>query len=310
MSRSSQPLFLVLALFFLSTRVSAQKGYKWEWGFMAGPSNYLGEIGGRERTGRPFIMDMKFEKTRWDLGAYLRYRFSSDFSAKLSLHQLRIEGDDKLSANPGRKYRNLSFRNNIWDIESTINWHFYKSDKPMGIYMRTNVYFTAYLFTGIGAYYHNPKTMYQGSWVALQPLRTEGVPYRKFGACVPFGAGFYVTMVKHRKAHRIGLEINWRYTFTDYLDDISTVFLSPFELNSHTAVALSNRNPELTKQPPGFEQNYGWHGLDKFGKPVNQAPRGNPDNKDSFFSVTVSYGMSTRGRYTRSKHRKIRSVVF
>lgn len=294
----------------LAFSVLAQKGYKWELGLHAGPSNYLGEIGGREQSARPFIFDMKMQKTRWDVGPYLRFRFKPQFSARLAMHYLRISGDDKLSQNPARKYRNLNFRNDIYDLEGTLHWHFYNSDKPMGIYMRTNVYFTAYLFGGIGAYMHNPKAFYQGDWIALQPLRTEGVQYSKAGYCLPFGAGFYVTLVKRRRAHRIGLEVNWRYTNTDYLDDISTVYKDPAELNSHTAAALSNRNPEVIKQPEGFSQNYGWHGVDKNGKPVNMAPRGNPDNKDSYLSINVTYGISIKNRVSRAGKRKIRSVIF
>jgi hypothetical protein len=303
-------LLPLLALAFFVAPVAGQKGYNWEFGILAGPSNYLGDIGGREQSGRPFIMDMKMEKTRWDVGPFVRYRIKPQISAKVALHYLRIAGDDKLSSNPGRKYRNLSFRNDIYDIEGTFNWHFYNSDKPMGIYMRTNVYMTAYLFAGIGGFFHSPKTQYQGSWVALQPLRTEGVQYSKFGYCLPFGAGFYVTLVKRRRAHKLGLEFNWRYTNTDYLDDISTVFKNPADLNSHTAVALSNRNIEVTKQPDGFEKNYGWQGLDENGKPLNKAPRGNPDNKDSYISINLSYAMSLRGKYNRSHRRKIRTVVF
>src|SRR5687768_18195436 len=59
---------------------------------------------------------------------------------------------------------------------------------------------------------------------------------------------------KRRRAHRIGLEINWRYTNTDYLDDVSTVYKNPAELPSTTSAALSNRNPELTKQPERSEE--------------------------------------------------------
>jgi hypothetical protein len=301
---------LILLFTIVCLGASAQKGYKWDFGGIAGMSNYLGEIGGREKTARPFIWDMKLAKTRWDVGAYVRYKFHRSLSAKMAFHYLRVAGEDNLSINNPRRYRNLSFRNDIYDLESTINWHFYQSDKPMGIYARTRVYFTSYVFIGIGAFMHNPKTMYQGSWVALQPIRTEGVEYSRFGYCVPFGAGFYFSISKNRRMHRIGLEFNWRYTNTDYLDDISTVYRNPAELSSHTAADLSNRNDEVAKQPDGYEKNYGWHGLDAKGNPINQAPRGNPDNKDSYISFNVSYGMSIRGKVTRSRGRKIRSVRF
>ncbi len=311
MLKSNKHLLLVIGLLFLLPALSqAQRGYRFEYGVITGVSNYLGEIGGREGKGRPFVMDLKLAKTRWNEGLYMRYRFHPKLAVKLSLNYLRIEGADKLSINPGRKYRNLSFRNDIYDFETTLNWIFFDSKKPTGVYARTNIYFTAYLFAGAGVFHHNPKTLYQGSWVALQPIKTEGVTYSKWGYCVPLGAGFYVTLNKRRRSHRIGLEINWRYTNTDYLDDISTTYKNPADLPSATAVALSNRNPEVTKQPEGFSGNYGWQGVGLDGNPINQAPRGNPNNKDSYISVNISYGIAIKSRFTRSKGRRIRTVSF
>jgi hypothetical protein len=289
----------------------AQSGYKLEYGIATGASNYLGEIGGKEKAARPFIVDLKLAKTRWNETVYIRYRFHPQFAVKVAWNYLRIEGDDKLSTNPGRRYRNLSFRNDIYDVESTVNWLFYSSAQPTGIYRRATTYLSAYLFTGLGVFYHNPKTYYQGSWVALQPLRTEGVAYSRVGLCVPLGVGMYVSISKSRqRSHRIGFEINWRYTNTDYLDDISTTYKSPGDLPSQTSFALSNRNPELTNQPDGMKDNYGWHGVDASGNPVNKAPRGNPNNKDSYISFNITYGIAFKSRYTRSKGRKIRSVRF
>lgn len=301
--------FLIVA-FLCAQTVFAQKGYNFEFGGMLGFANYLGEIGGREKEARPFIMDMKLAKTRWSVGGYARYRLGSMLAVKASLNYLRIAGNDANTINDARKYRNLSFRNDIYDLEGTLQWVFYDSKKPIGIYNRSSIYFSSYLFAGVGGFYHNPKTNYQGSWVALQPIKTEGVSYSKFGFCVPMGGGFYVTINKRRRAHRIGIEINWRFTTTDYLDDISTVYKNPAELSSSTAVALSNRNVELNNQPEGFSGNYGWHGVDANGDPVNQAPRGNKDNKDSYLSLNVTYGMALKSMYKRSKGRRIRTVSF
>jgi hypothetical protein len=282
-----------------------------EFGVATGVSNYLGEIGGREKAARPFISDLKLSKTRWNETVYWRYRFHPQLAAKISLNYLRIEGDDKLSTNPGRRYRNLSFRNDIYDMEATINWLFYSSAQPTGIYRRATTFFTAYLFTGMGVFYHNPKALYQGSYVPLQPIKTEGVSYSRVGFCVPLGLGMYVAISRSRqRSHRIGIEVNWRYTNTDYLDDISTTYKNPSQLSSSTAVALSNRNPELTSQPAGISKNYGWQGADANGDNINKAPRGNPNNKDSYISVNITYGIALKSRYTRSKGKKIRSVKF
>jgi hypothetical protein len=307
-----KPFIFVLYFLFLPVlMLDAQRGYKLEYGLMTGISNYLGEIGGREKPARPFVLDLKLAKTRWNQAAYMRYKFHPSLAFGLALNYLRIEGHDNLSTNPGRRYRNLSFRNDIFDFETTINWLFYDSKKPIGYYQRTDVYFTSYLFVGAGVYYHNPKTYYQGAWIALQPYRTENVGYSRFGYCVPLGFGFYVTLNKRRRTQRIGLQVNWRYTNTDYLDDISTVYKNPAELPSSTSVALSNRNPELTKQPEGFSGNYGWQGLEADGvTPVNKAPRGNPNNKDSFISLNITYAYVIKSRYHKSRGKRIRTLSF
>jgi hypothetical protein len=300
-------------LLLFSPVVLAQRGYNWEYGIGTGVSNYLGDIGGREGAAKGFISDMQMPKTRWNAMAYAKYRFDPLFAVRVAYNYLRIEGDDKLTINEGRKYRNLSFSNDIHDLEATLHWLFFSSNKPMGVYSRSNVFFTGYLFAGIGGFMHNPKTEYNGSKVALQPLQTEGVSYSKFGYCLPFGAGFYVTINKRRRSHRIGLEVNWRYTNTDYLDDVSATWKNPSELSSNMSADLANRNDEVTDQPAGFDKNYGWQGTDKNGDPVNMAPRGDPDDKDSYISVNVTYGIAIkkgRGRYSKSKGRRIRSVTF
>jgi hypothetical protein len=194
MLKRNKHFILVIVLLLVSASLfKAQKGYKLEYGIMTGVSNYLGDIGGREKTARPFLLDLKLAKTRWNETVYMRYKIHKVLSLKLALNYLRIAGDDALSANPARRYRNLSFRNDIYDCETTVNWHFFDSKKPIGVYPRTSVYFAAYLFAGFGVFHHNPQAYYQGSWIDLQPLRTEGVAYSRFGYCVPLGFGFYVT---------------------------------------------------------------------------------------------------------------------
>lgn len=301
----------LIVLLFSAGPIFAQKGYKLEFGFMTGVSNYLGEIGGKQGNGRPFLLDLKFRKSRWNESVYLKYKFHPKFAFRLSANYLRIEGADALSSNPGRKYRNLSFRNDIYDLEGTIHFSLYNSTKPAGIYRAASTYLNVNLFVGFGAFYHNPKALYQGSYIPLQPLQTEGVKYSKTAICVPFGMGFVVAINKGRRSHRLGIEINWRYTNTDYLDDISAdKWINTSQLPSATSIALSNRNPELKSQPPGAADNYGWHGVKLDGTAVNQGPRGNPKNKDSYISLNVSYGIALKGRYTRSRGKRVRSVVF
>ena len=57
--------------------------------------------------------------------------------------------------------------------------------------------------------------------VALQPLQTEGVSYGLWNVTIPTGIGFRFN-VKCNWAIR--LEMTYRWTFTDYLDDVSGLY--------------------------------------------------------------------------------------
>jgi hypothetical protein len=288
----------------------AQRGYKMEFGGTIGMSNYLGEIGGKGEEAKPFIYDMKMAKTRWNPGLFVKYQFHPMFAVRGSFNYLRIAGEDALSTNPGRQYRNLSFRNDIFEMAGTVHWLFYNPTRPTGIYRRSKVYLTAYVFAGIGGFMHNPKALYQDEWVDLRSLQTENTDYSKFVYCIPTGLGFYVTINQGRRAHRIGLEVNWRYTGSDHLDDISKDSWENPSTQSTLSAALANRNPELgSQQPDGFSGNYGWHD-DGAGGNLNKAPRGDPNDKDSFITLNVTYGYTFKAKYNKSRNRRIRSVTF
>src|SRR5882672_10123321 len=102
---------ITLLLAFTISASAAFSQYKWDFGGMVGAANYLGEIGGKEKTRRNFILDLKLSQTRSALGGFARYKLNPDIYIKGSLSWLRISGADALSTNPGRVGRNLSFRN-------------------------------------------------------------------------------------------------------------------------------------------------------------------------------------------------------
>lgn len=284
-------LGLLIITFSLPVLCHAQ--YLWDFGVQAGASNYLGEMGGKEKTRRNFISDIKLSKTEFTVGGFARYKFTPLVSAKLAANWVRIEGEDNKSTNPGRVGRNLSFQNNIIELELTGQVFFYEVP-DLGHTYRYRNDFKMYAFAGVTGYYHSPRTNYNGEWVALQPLQTEGVHYNKVGVAIPLGIGLFFTI---EKRHRIGWEFNWRTTFTDYLDDVSTVYADPADLTSAEAIALANRRNELG---------------DKAGVPAvtNYAPgakRGDPTHNDSYLSTSVYYSYVLRGRssFYRSKYGSI-----
>ena len=277
--------------------------YKWDFGGNVGAANYLGEIGGKEKTRRDFILDLRLSQTRSAVGGFARYKMNPDIYIRGSLGWYRISGADHFSTNPGRAGRNLSFRNDIYEVSVTGQYIFYDIS-DLGRTYRYRNDFKAYIFTGIGGIYHNPKANYNGSWVALQPLHTEGQgivagapkPYSKIQFVIPGGAGFYFTL---SKIYRIGWEFNWRTTFTDYLDDVSTNYVDPLALQSETAVALANRNPELGNYDPktdniAYKDNY-----------LPGSKRGDPTHNDSYLTTTInfSYALKGKSKFARSKYK-------
>ena len=103
-----------------------------------------------------------------------------------------------------------------------------------------------YAFAGIGAFYFNPKAFYANQWVPLQPLGTEGQgigplnKYLRFNISLPLGIGFRYAI---NYQWRLGIEVDYRKTFTDYIDDVSTVYYSPDSLLKYrgpAAVYLAN----------------------------------------------------------------------
>ncbi len=284
-------LLLILTL-SITAPIAGISQYLWDYGVQAGASNYLGEMGGKSGTRRDFISDIKLSKTQFTVGGFVRYKFTPLISAKLGLNWIRILGADNASTNPGRVGRNLSFRNDIIELELTGQVYFYEIP-DLGRTYRYRNDFKMYAFAGIACFYHNPKTYYNSEWTALRPLKTEGVSYQPVGVSIPLGIGLYFTV---EKKHRIGFEIDWRTTFTDYLDDVSTVYADPADLDP-AAVDLANRRDELGNTPGvPLAENY---------KPGSK--RGDPSHNDSYISTSLNYSYVIRGRssFYRSKYGSI-----
>jgi len=299
---------LIICLALGSLEMEGQ--YRWDFGVNLGASNYLGEIGGQEETRRDFVFDMKLNRTQYVVGGFGRYRVSPQLAFNVGVNYGRIRGNDFNSKNPARVARNLSFRNDIIELsgrgELTL---FYDNDAGgRGYY---NPDFRVYGFAGAGVFYHNPKTKYygdleefNGEYVALQPLQTEGRNYGNWQLAIPAGIGLYFTF---QKVHRFGWEIGYRTTFTDYLDDVSTSYaprsrMSPennqlaFEMANRTTEAGSIANArELAIQ---FDQDIPNLGSFDVGE-----KRGDPTNNDGYLFAQFSYSYVIKGKSSFYKRR-------
>jgi len=220
----------------------------------AGTASYFGELKDKGKTLGP--------DASVNLNVGLQYFFAPRIAARVELGWVQLRGDDSKSVN---RDRNLSFSANNFELTATGLVNLFP--KGLRFYQRAN--FNVYGFAGIGLLYMNPTAEYQGTKYALQPLMTEGVKYSRFQPVIPYGLG---VKVKAGPFFNIAIEGGWRKTFTDYLDDVSTVYpdRTTWDPNS-IRYKLADRRDEIVGQdafPAGHK-------------------RGNPDRNDSYFLLNV-----------------------
>jgi len=293
---ASMRKILLLMVFTITVTFTGYSQYYMDWGFSGGATNYLGDIGGGIEQARAGLSDMKLNFTRYTLGGFFRYKYANKLAVKGGLSYIRLTGDDAETENPGRRGRNLSFINDMFELSVVNEFYIYKAN-DVGGSGRYRTDFNLYLYGGGGLIYSNPQSELNGTWYDLQPLETEGISYSKFNFVIPVGLGFYYTL---QRKYRIGLEIGWRTTFTDYLDDVSGVYIAH---DDPTTAALADKsNPELSAQIRADNPDETLLPYSTTYQPGRQ--RGNSEDNDSYLTATVNFSWVIRGRsrFYKSKH--------
>jgi hypothetical protein len=274
----------------------ADAQYAWDVGVHLGGANYLGEMGGKDQPRRDFVWDMKLGQTRWAVGGFARRKVNRLISVNAGLIYLRIQGADELSTYRPRVGRNLNFRNDMFELYLRPEFTIFQ-DNDLGGRGRYRTDFRLFAYAGVAGYYHNPKGQInrQGDWYDLRPLQTELVDYSSIGFAVPVGMGFHFTF---KRRHRIGWDLGWRTTFTDYLDDVSTTYVDPALLLANggpDAVALANQTAYAYALDPTLPdpRNYGYY--DENGNFIT-GQRGDPTHNDSYMTMTLTYSYVLRGQ--------------
>lgn len=245
-----------------------------------GTSTYLGELSN----------DGDYIDAKPTINIGLQYYFTNRIALRSEITWYTLQGDDaKADPESGRRPRNLSFTSSNYEVNVTGIINFF----PQGRRFYQRPGFNIYGFAGVGFTYFNPKTEYQGQKIALQPLQTELTKYSRLTPVIPYGLG---ARFKVGPFFNVALEGGLRKTFTDYLDDVSTVHHDASQFSDPLAAALSDRRPELglAAAPDGTQ-------------------RGNPDAKDSYilFTVKVEYylngeffgGGNSQKKLNRSKRK-------
>ena len=291
---------LIILVFIITTSFSGYSQYYVDYGISVGASNYLGEFGGGEGEGRAFLADMEFGFTRWTIGGFYRYRISPKIALKGSFNYIRLSGDDIKSDNGPRRARNLNFKNDMYELLVNCEYYVYKINDVGGT-GRYRADFNLYLFGGLGAFYSDPKGQnVSGEWVSLRGLKSEGKSYSAINFAIPLGIGFYYTIDRR---YRIGMEIGYRTTFTDYIDDASTVYANNEDgITNKTDQALLD---QINAENGNVSGDKGFLSLENFDA---GSIRGNPKNNDSYMTATVNFSWTIRGRskFYKAKYSWIR----
>ena len=241
-------LSLSLALlFFVSVETKAQMYMetvqKGEFGVTLGGAHYFGDLNTRASFNRP----------RPAVGLFFRKQFGNYVSARISGHYAQLGYSDTYSKNEFQRLRNLSFNTNIYEVAVQGDFNFFKF-----LPQDPSRNFTPYVTLGVGLMNFDPYAYLDGQKYYLRQLGTEGQtigfdgrkPYSTTTVVIPFGVG-----IKYNLTQKVNIsfEVAHRFTFTDYLDDVSKTYVGIGRFQSGPNATLSesqllqDRSYELTK---------------------------------------------------------------
>ena len=221
-----------------------------------------------------------------------------------------LEGDDAIINTTGidelwRKQRNLDFKTTV--LEGYLAVELF----PTMLFSRNSEFeprLRPYALAGIGVFHFNPQgslTDAAGnkSWYYLHPLRLEGQgmpeypyskPYKLTQMNIPFGAG-----LKYYATDRINLsmEILYRKTFTDYIDDVSQKYIDPVNYTKYLSAQEASLAYKLSDKAVGII----YPGMTRYPAGTQ---RGDLKNYDTYFSIVLKAGVRLGPIYESSFARR------
>lgn len=270
------PSALVLGLALLAApkaeaqQFSKRKQYN-SVGVSLNAMNYFGDL-----VPKVSFASLRAGATRPNVGLSVTRRFYPRISGRLAFAYGRITGDDsKATENRNdpdarfRYHRNMNFVNDIFEGSGVV---------IVDLIENRNNYlkrpdFVPYVFAGLAGFHHNPRgevkgdgsapvpsDLTAGEYYALHSLRTEGVKYSLWQFSIPFGGGVRYRINRNFDA---ALEVGWRKTFTDYLDDVSKTYVDPATL---TTSAQKYFGHDITRTDDGTFVNFNSPGAQRGSK--------------------------------------------
>lgn len=245
-----------------------------EAGITVGVANYYGDL-----------QDKLFPSYGYKPVMGISYKFfmNPNIGLRFSASYTSLGAADSLSDIKTNRLRNLSFATRLIEAHAGIEYNPWPIDP-----VRNKV--SPYVFAGISVFYANPYTRgLNGEKVYLKPLSTEGQglpmypdrkPYSNVNVAFPLGAGMKFLV---NKTLMISGEFGYRFTTTDYIDDVSKSYVSLEELARYKgaqAAQLSFRGDKAA----GWDRNY----VDYTYK------RGDSKSNDGYWFGTITIALYLR----------------
>jgi hypothetical protein len=264
----------VVLFIWISSSLDLASYGQGELGLIAGFSNYQGDLPSYN------IQDGIKVKIGPVIGVHSGHELNKTFQVRADLLYTKLSGDDELAESEATRVRNLDFFAPLIQLAVGMDWNI------LGFSPKSGKTFTPFISAGASFFYFNPRTRYQGEKVSLHPLGTEGQylddypdqkPYSRFQPSLQFGGGLKYLFSENLI---LALEGMLSYTFTDYLDDASTIYITYPELLEKAGpltAALANREGEYLGTGPSIQP--------------TGAARANPDSRDLFGVMTLRVSM-------------------
>ena len=312
-----------------------------------GGSDFDVSVYEEERSKKIFrsFYDIDMAKTRYVINAAYLYHWKRKINFRANLSISSVSADDLETKEYYRNNRNLHFSSPIIEFSGIAEFYLAKPSTGTKYNLRNAGHHKIaprylsqlgfYFFGGIGGFYfdpvavnrmsYDPSILYNSNFnpndyqnkIKLRKLHTEGQgleddpagfapgkTYKPISVCIPLGFG-----IEKAISNDIGLKLEggFRYTFTDYLDDVSRDYYNRDAIEAEYGNLAATMSGTWSgdvwvyggyapdgEYPDGYYPAPELGALDQNPYKVNWAytkpgfQRGNPDNNDSYFFVVMS----------------------
>lgn len=256
--------FLVLFIFIIQQAVFAQnkdrRAKYYSFGVQAIGSYFWGDVSSSVKTIR----------SGW--GTQYYHKLKSNLAFTIDANYIRLVADDESSSSMKRRVtseayiRNLHVRNDVFEFAVHGRYELF----PCNDYFSKRKSINYFGTLGLGVLYTNPQAKDStGQWRNLQTIHTENKSYSSYTAYIPVSLGIQFKLANHVD---LELELGYRFTFTDFLDDAKGEYVDPSNLEGD-AKYFANRSAEPENQFNGHPRDLNYIQND-LGYPILTTPDG------------------------------------